>query len=97
MSNLLLCADGAVEGRPPQPSVDVLSEAFTCRAFSVGAEGDEKHGLIDCGRVRPLPIDQYRLPKTVLQNHEINVAILQDKTLSNRTAKSQGRILISVF
>lgn len=56
VSDLLLCRHRAVEGRSPQPSVDFLLEAFISRTFSVGAEGDEKHRLVDGGEVRPLLI-----------------------------------------
>ena len=52
-SDLLLCGHG---GWPSQPSVDFLSEAFVSRTFSVGAEGNEKHRLIDGGEVCPLLI-----------------------------------------
>ena len=69
----LLCrGDGAVEGWPPQPAVDLLSEAFSTRAFSGGDEGYENHRLIDCRDVCHLLICQYLLPKAVLKNNEIN-------------------------
>lgn len=41
--DLLLGGNGAMEGRPPQPLVDLFPEVIITRAFSIGAGGDEKH------------------------------------------------------
>ena len=91
-SDLLCRVDGAVERSPPQPLVDLLSEAFTTRAFSGRAEGSEKHWLVDCRKVCHLLICQYLLPKAVLKNNEIN-ELFSGNTLNN----SQGQLWMSIL